>query len=114
MGKSTMMRTQNESGVFSSLGADPDLSELVEMFVEEMPDRIATLRQQGEAKDWEELRRTAHQIKGAAGSYGFDQVTPVAATLEASCREVRAEQEICDDLDRLVSLCERLRAGEPT
>ena len=29
--------------IYSSLGTDPDLGELVEMFVDEMPDRVSTL-----------------------------------------------------------------------
>lgn len=105
------MQTEDQTAIYSTLGGDPDLGELVEMFVEEMPDRIQTLQQQGAERDWEQLGRTAHQIKGSAGSYGFDPVTPFAAKLESSCREERSEQEIVDDLDRLVALCNQLRAG---
>lgn len=99
--------------VYSSLGDDPDLGELVELFVSEMPVRITTLQSQFEQSDWEELRRTAHQLKGAAGSYGFEQVTPYAARLETACRESKGDEEIRKAYDGLVGICGRTRAGVP-
>ncbi len=68
--------------LYSSLATDPDLAELVEIFVESLPERVETLKQAFDQGDWETLRRTAHQLKGAAGSYGFDPLSPSAAKLE--------------------------------
>ncbi len=99
--------------LYSSLASDPDLSGLVELYVDEMPDRIETLKETFESGDMELLRRTAHQLKGAAGSYGFDQLTPYAATLEASIRNDQPENEIRELLDVLVELCQKVRAGGP-
>ncbi len=99
--------------LYSSLGADPDLGELVDMFVDEMPDRIDQLRSRGESGDFEALAATAHQIKGAAGSYGFHQVTPYAKRLETVARDGQCEAEIKESLDELISLCSSLRAGAP-
>ena len=99
--------------LYSSLAGDPDLSGLVELYVDEMPDRIETLKETFESGDMELLRRTAHQLKGAAGSYGFDQLTPYAATLEASIRNDQPENEIRELLDVLVELCQKVRAGVP-
>jgi len=102
--------TQN-TPIYSSFGDDPDLGELVEMFVEEMPDRIENLISQFEAKNWEELTRAAHQMKGAAGSYGFGVLTPVAAKLEALLRGKKPEDAIQIGLDQLTDLCRRIRSG---
>ena len=99
--------------IYSSLGTDSDLGEIVEMFVNEMPDRTANLIARREAKNWEELQRTAHQLKGAAGSYGFDQITPAAANLEASVRDAQPEEQIDAALKALLDLCNRVRAGAP-
>ncbi len=99
--------------LYSSLASDPDLSGLVELYVDEMPGRIETLKETFASGDMELLRRTAHQLKGAAGSYGFDQLTPYAATLEASIRNDQPENEIRELLDVLVELCQKVRAGEP-
>ncbi len=97
--------------VYSTFGDDPDLGELVEMFVEEMPDRVENLISQFDARNWGDLGRAAHQMKGAAGSYGFDVLTPCAARLEALVRGNEPEDQIKQGLDALTELCNRVRPG---
>lgn len=99
--------------LYSSLAVDPDLGELVEMFVDEMPNRIATMSEQMDTSEWDKLRRTAHQIKGAAGSYGFDLITPNAMRLEYALRDGEPEEQIRQVLDELIDVCNRARAGVP-
>jgi HPt (histidine-containing phosphotransfer) domain-containing protein len=99
--------------VYSHLAADPDLGELVEIFVEEMPERINALETQARGCDWQGLTRTAHQLKGAAGSYGFTALTPCAAKLESVARAGRQEDEILASLRELLDLCRGVRAGTP-
>ena len=106
--------TSETKPLYSSFGDDPDLGEIVQMFVEEMPDRIATLLDQLQASDWEGLRRTAHQLKGAAGSYGFDVLTDTAADLESHVRQGDPETQIHAAVEELVDMCRRLRDGTPT
>lgn len=103
----------NAPFVYSSLAADPDLGELVEMFVEEMPARINALETQARSRDWQQLTRTAHQLKGAAGSYGFHAVTPCALRLETAAKECGQEEGILQALEELLDLCRRLRCGLP-
>jgi len=99
--------------VYSHLAADPDLGELVDIFVQEMPDRIDALDAQAKSRDWSQLAETAHQIKGTAGCYGFEEITPCAARLEAAAREAEQEPQILAVLDELLSLCRRIRSGKP-
>ena len=103
----------NTEYVHSSLAADPDLGELVDVFAVEMPDRINTLETQGRSRNWEQLTRTAHQLKGAAGSYGFGQITPYASRLEIVARDGRPETEILAALSELLDICRRVRPGAP-
>jgi histidine phosphotransfer protein HptB len=103
----------SESHVYSRLGGDPDLGELVALFVQEMPDRIGALESQARSRDWAQLTRTAHQLKGAAGSYGFHDITPFAARLEHAARDGGQEDQILASLDELLDLCRRMRAGTP-
>jgi histidine phosphotransfer protein HptB len=98
--------------VYSSL-ADTDLGELIEMFVQEMPDRINALATQARDRDWPQLSKTAHQLKGAAGSYGFKVITPCAARLESVAKDGRQEEAILAALDELLDLCRRMRSGVP-
>ena len=62
-------------------------------------------------QDHDELRRVVHQMKGAAGSYGFPQLSHAAAELESSLVEDIAEEQIRRELEDLVDLCLRARSG---
>ena len=107
------MTAASTQPVYSTLGADPDLGELVEMFASEMPDRIDNLLRLYNGVDREEFRRAVHQIKGAAGSYGFHAITPHAARLELSLKTEQPEAQIQQELNDLLDLCRRVRAGVP-
>ncbi len=99
--------------IYSRLSADPDLCDIVEMFVEEMPDRVDALLAKLAQADWEGLRQTAHQIKGAAGSYGFDAISPCAGNLETAIRDGQPEDQIRTAVDELVDFCNRAHGGSP-
>jgi histidine phosphotransfer protein HptB len=98
---------------YSVLANDTELAEIVAMFVEEMPSRVREMSSYFASANWEQLGRVAHQLRGAAGSYGFDQVTPFAARLEKFVRDGQPEATIQAALDDLVDACGRLRAGAP-
>src|SRR5688500_2289889 len=102
--------TDVEEWFVSTLADDPDLGEIVELFVTELPGRIAQLADCLAGGDWETLKRYAHQMKGAAGSYGFHQLTPAAARLETAASLAEDEQATRAALEELTSLCQRVRA----
>ena len=105
--------TSGKRLLYSSLAGDPDLREIVEMFVDEMPDRLACLLNDLNASNWEGLRRRVHQLKGAAGSYGFEPISQCAAQLDHAIRGGEPEQRVRDALDNLLNLCNRVRRGTP-
>lgn len=61
---------------------DPELEELVPVFLASREREQNQLRDALEAEDADALRRLGHQIKGASGSYGFDELGEVGAALE--------------------------------
>jgi HPt (histidine-containing phosphotransfer) domain-containing protein len=93
--------------LYSTLSADLDLREIVDLFIEEMPDRTSALLDRLDAADWEGLRQVAHQLKGAAGSYGFEPITRSAAAVEDAIRESQPEQALRPMVQDLVDLCAR-------
>ncbi|WP_254510831.1 Hpt domain-containing protein [Anatilimnocola floriformis] len=101
------------TGYFSTYCHDPDMTELIELFVQEMPDRLAVLEQHLEEANWSELARFAHQLKGAGGSYGFPQLTPVASRLEQLAKHTAPAAELEAALHDLVLVAEQLRTGAP-
>lgn len=106
--------TETNSRIYSVLADDPDLHELVKMFVDEIPERIETLFHAYESKDWKALEQTAHQLKGAAGSYGFRGISPSAGELESAIKDKASEETIYQRLLELVDLCKRMSADPPT
>ncbi len=103
----------SEMLVYSDLGADEDLGELVEMFVMELPNRIDSLQEALGGNDLSTLKTLAHQMKGAAGSYGFHAISPVAAALEEVATDDNLDIEIQHCVQDLVGICQRARAGAP-
>ena len=97
----------------STLGSDPDLGEIVTMFVDEMPGRISAISALLTDGKWDDLRRAAHQLKGSAGSYGFEPISPMAAKVEDAIRSGEPEEAIRAAVDELLDLCDRVRAGAP-
>ena len=100
--------------LYSSLAADPDLGPIVELFVLEMPAKIRVLVEMLDRDDWAQLRILAHQLKGAAGSYGFWPISSAAARLEDTVRRSRPTEEIAGAVDQLVDLCNRATTGVRT
>jgi HPt (histidine-containing phosphotransfer) domain-containing protein len=99
--------------LYSSYGADPDLGELVALFVNEIPQRVDQLLSDLESGNRSGVQRTAHQLKGAAGSYGFSQVTPYAACVESLIRREEGEDQVRAAIAELVEVCRRMRSGAP-
>ena len=103
-------RSDASATIHSSLACDPQLSELVEQFVAEMPSRVAWLQRNYDSGDWEALRRSAHQLKGAAGSYGFDRLTPHALRLESLLAKGAPLDEVTSAFGELIAHCRRVTA----
>ena len=92
---------------------DPQLGRLIELFVNDIPDRIKDLEAQAQSRDWNEVARSAHRLRGAAGCYGFGAITTCAARLEAAVRDVQPEQLLLSEVEVFLGLCRRIRAGRP-
>jgi HPt (histidine-containing phosphotransfer) domain-containing protein len=96
----------------SEFSDEPEMRELIEQFAGEMPGRVVAIRRAWEGGKTEALRRLAHQLKGAAGGYGFSVVGDTAAELEDQlCAEEPALDEVRALVASLVDLCERVKAG---
>ncbi|MBX9855663.1 MAG: response regulator [Gemmatimonadaceae bacterium] len=87
----------------SELADDPDLAGVVRVFALALPDRAAALAAAVRAVDDVEVLRLAHQLKGAAGSYGFPLVSTLARTLEVHTRAADREAQLMV-VERLLQL----------
>ncbi len=92
------------------LQEDADLRDIVVEFVEQLPQRFAAIQQAAEAQDWEQLRRFAHQLKGAGGSYGYPPISAICAQVEQHAEDHAIEQ-ITSELKTLNALITAARRG---
>src|SRR5690606_6085426 len=61
---------------------DPDLVEAVQAFTEALPTRLQAIEEALRASDLAALAQLAHQLKGAAGTFGFMPITHAASVVE--------------------------------
>lgn len=102
----------NKAPIRSTLASDPEMAELVAMFVSELSQRREAIRSALESQRVDDLRRLAHQLRGASASYGLAPVGEAAAKVEdaihAFTGDARAELErIRGDVDALIEMCDR-------
>ena len=93
--------------LLSELVDDPDMQELIVRFVDGLAAQVERLESALRDDDRETVRRVAHQLKGAAGGYGFPTITTTAAALEKQARE---GEPLAERVADVTSLCKRARA----
>lgn len=105
---------EREDRILSSFAGDPEMRELIGYFVEELPKRTHALEEAWKSADLGSLRRIAHQLKGAAGGYGFDTIGQAAGELEVCACDAPVGEDRVRFLEsqvrRLVDLCSRAAA----
>ena len=106
------MQAPGEEGgpLVSDLAGDPDLEPLLEKFVKLLPKRIDAMERTFVNRDIPALADLAHQLKGAAGSYGFRGITEAAHHLEATAK---TQGDVEQTLAELVALCRRAQPRQP-
>lgn len=96
--------------IHSTLVQDPDYAELVAEFVSNVPERVRAIRQSIDSNDAKQLCTLVHQLKGACGSYGFHEITPIAASLETKIRSGTELTSLLDSLEVFIATCLRMSA----
>lgn len=107
----TPRATRSDGPLYSSVAFDPDLALLVELFVEDLPDRAEMLLDRLQASDSEGLRLVAQQLIGAGGKCGFDDISAEARELEQSLSAGASEEQVVAAVNALIDMCRRARRG---
>jgi two-component system, sensor histidine kinase and response regulator len=88
-------------------GSQELLTELVQLFLEEAPQLIEAMRKALQQGDMQELGRSAHSMKGAAGNFCAHGTVSAASQLENHAKKADAESaKAC--LATLEAIVERL------
>ncbi len=108
--------TPRRTPILSEFASDPEMAELISIFVSELPARVGALMSDWRAQDFSAVERAAHQLKGASAGHGFPAIGLAASRVESELRgrsAGRIAQEIpriTEALRDLTELCGRARA----
>jgi HPt (histidine-containing phosphotransfer) domain-containing protein len=100
----------------SEFATDPAMAELTIAFVNELPGRIDALQAAADAASIKTLIELTHQLKGAAGGYGYGPIGAAAGRIEHRLRTVgphgsAAVSGVKQDLAELIELCRAALRG---
>jgi len=87
---------------------ESDFKALLPKFMNNRKKEVVTMREALAQQDLETVRKVAHGMKGAGGSYGFDRVTAMAATIEQAAK-TGATAGIVEELDQLAVYLEQVQ-----
>jgi signal transduction histidine kinase/CheY-like chemotaxis protein len=95
----------------STFEHDEDMKEILGQFMRDLPDRSSAILRASEASDLDTLKRLAHQLKGAAGGYGFAGITEAASMVERAIEDGVEARLLQRHVEELAGLCRRARAA---
>jgi HPt (histidine-containing phosphotransfer) domain-containing protein len=101
------------SVIRSEFANDPDMIEIIGQFVKHLDDFVTDMTGALDNNCYEELRRLAHQLKGAGGGYGYQSLTDAARTLEDAAKQQDREAATLA-MSELNELCRAVNAGWKT
>ncbi len=95
--------------VMSTLGDQEDMAELIDAFVDSLPEMIHALEAALRESQQDELRKLLRRLKGDAGTYGFGSITTAAAEMEQALGGEGEQPDPRAGLNRVIRLCAAAR-----
>lgn len=94
---------------------DQAISEILPLFLNNVPKYIGDLQSCVASKDWIGAARVCHDLKGTAGGYGYPDIGAATQRLETELKGAHQEELVHGYLDEVRVLCHRARiALDPT
>lgn len=106
---SIILESLNEEPLFSSLGEDPAIRQVINAFVAELPAKVRELEEAINQEDIEKVEFCARHLKGEAGGYGFEAIAESAKEVESSLQKGDTLRKIMDKTNALIKLCSQAR-----
>jgi HPt (histidine-containing phosphotransfer) domain-containing protein len=100
--------------IYSTLGDQPGMNQIIAEFVGDFEEGCRVMQDLLDRNELKDLCRAIHQLRGAAGGYGFEQVTELAAQAETSIRSSAALDVIAAQTHELIGVIKRIEGfGKP-
>ncbi len=97
----------DDSVLISSLADDPELVQVLDIFIDMLPEMLDSIGAAWRESNMETLKRHVHELKGAGGSAGFPIVMQHAAHVENIVATGQPDQ-LAQAVDELLGLCEQI------
>ena len=94
--------------ITSSLAARPGMMTIITEFVDGLPAEVQKISDSLEHNDMASLRRIVHQLRGAAGGYGFDPITSPATKTEELIDASSSLANITIEINSLIDVVRRI------
>jgi CheY-like chemotaxis protein/HPt (histidine-containing phosphotransfer) domain-containing protein len=107
------VQTADQGGeIFSFLEGDPDYQKAIEMFVDNLPNRVEEIKGAYEKGDMKDFAFKVHALKGLGGFAGFPVFTEKAKLMEETLQANEIDK-LHTQVDELVQLClqTKLKSG---
>lgn len=92
------------------LNDEPEMIDLVERFVDKLPQYIKNIAASGESGSWDDLRRHVHDLKGTSGNYGFNELYRLMQSIEFELTKENYNG-VHSAINQLDGIYERIQAG---
>jgi len=102
----------NSPIVSSLLEEEPDIADLLQGFIDRLPETIAGIRKTLESGDKDLLIEEVHDLKGVSGNYGYKVLFELCQKMEFEIHANRL-RSLGDMLDRMEKIIGRIRMGLP-
>lgn len=89
---------------------EPDMIELVEAYIEQLPGSFEHIKEAQSNNNWPELKELIHKMKGTAGGYGYPELTQLAAQVEFQILN-EDYNEVAANITRMEAYILRIIAG---
>jgi signal transduction histidine kinase/PleD family two-component response regulator len=100
--------TSSGAALRSGLAGNEKLRSLLERFVARLPERVEEIQRLLRDSDLQSLSRALHQLKGAAGGYGFPEITLAARRAEESIKQSEDLKQVAVQVEELTELIQRV------
>lgn len=101
--------------IISSYASDPDMADLVALFVQGLPDRLRSLQAAWDGLRLRDVQRLAHQLRGTGAGYGFPAISRAAGSLEDRLVSLDGGQaaaaSLAGEYRALIDICRRASCG---
>lgn len=88
------------------LDREPELADLIDKYLHELPRKVEQLTALCRSKNWVELKQKLHDFKSTSGNYGFPQLSKLASQAE---KEINSERyaELGVLIEQIADMAER-------